>query len=287
MSNNKLSERLAILESMGFDTSKYNVVINDNKVEITGVAKQYVEDKQIQHEAFRRWITAQTFKMLNYASFNYENYEEGWDAYLRRNYHYKYQFTMMLEEFKTLNKLSITDKEEYEVRSRFFNKKVAAATCKHYLDKLFQYAKLHKDNKGNVKLAKYGVVQFNELNQHKDVVEMRKLINEIKNADNYAELYTLLKMFMSHMNKLPYDTPKCSLWKDAFKGNGAYYSLKNCILFNGMVLENCADKQSSIVYLEKYVSLLNNGEYWRLHQLLKHTITVTGFDLAESIRRNK
>lgn len=286
MKNNKLSERLAVLESMGFDTSKYNVVINGNKVEITGVAKQYVEDKQIQHEAFRRWITAQTFKMLNYASYDCANYEEGWDACLRNNYDYKYQFTMMLEEFKTLNKLSATDEEEYEVRSRFFNNEVAVATCKHYLDKLFQYAKSHTDNKGNVKLAKYGVVKFNELNQHQDVVEMRKLINEMKGANNCAELYTLLKMFMSHMNKLPYDTPKCSLWKDAFKGNGAYYTLQNLCLYHNVKI-NGLDKNASIDCLNNTTRQLCNGEFWRIHMLMKKVIADNNFDLAESIRRNK
>ena len=96
--NKKLSEKLSVLEEMGFDTSKYNVVINNDKVEITGVADAIVEDKQVDNKVFRRWITAQTFRMLDC----------GYDKSLN-SFDYKYQFTMMLEELRVLNKLQAKD----------------------------------------------------------------------------------------------------------------------------------------------------------------------------------
>lgn len=270
----KLSERLSVLEEMGFDTSKYNVVINNNKIEITGVANTIVEDKQVDNKVFRRWITAQTFRML----------DSGWDKSLK-NLNYKYQFTMMLEELRVLNKLQIRDKESFEERSRFFTKDVVVATCLHYIRQFDKYAITHFDSKkGYVKLANYGNCDFERVS---DIdIMLNDIVDDIKNSENYAELYTHLKRFMKKMNKLPYDTPKCPEWKTAFKGIGAFESLKNMILFHDCLLRGCSDKQES---MEQLTSCLDeyDGEYWRFHYMLLDIIELNNFDLRESIRRHQ
>lgn len=275
-----LQERIALLEQAGVNTSKYElklegIVLKSDQKEIESiVGKKQVNNKKL----FRRWIAAQTFKMLNY--------NDGWDAYLRNNYDYMYQFKMMLEEFRVLNKLEMTDKEEFNERSKFFNKTVSVATCEHYMKQLRKYIDDHKDNKGYIKLSQYGNIDVNDVNKT-FADKLDSTIDDMKYVDTYAELYALLKKFMRKMNKLPHDTPKCPLWKDAFKGNGAYYTLKNLILFHGVVLRYCNDKNTSLDHLENYAKILNNGNLWRLHMLLKDTIELNNFDLRKSIERTK
>ena len=284
----KLSERLAVLEEMGFDTSKYNVEIKGNSIELTGVAKTVVEDKQIDNKKlFRRWVAAQTFRMLYEPTWDYDTgrLEIGWDNYLRNRYSYKYQFDMMLEELKVLNKLECRDKEEFAERSRFFDKDVVVATCEHYMSKLETYAKSKLNSKASkVKLSKYGEVDLNKYS--KIVADLYSIIKDMKSADRYAELYTHLKRFMNKMSKVPNKTPKCSAWKTAFKGSGAYYTLKNLILFHDCLLNGCVTKQESMDKLTKCLDDYK-GNYWKFHYMLLNTIELNKFDLRESIKRNK
>ena len=278
----KLSTRAAALEAMGIDTSKFNMEMNGVTLSAQDIelASQLIEDKQISNKAFRRWITAQTFKMLEYHG--------GWDACLRECYGYKYQFTMMLEEMRVLNKLEARDKKEFEERIKFFNKKVVIATCKDYMKKLNKYIEEHKTAKNKIKLAQYGTIDVADCDKV-FVNKLRDIIDDMYRVDSYAELYTLLKKFIRVMNKLPEDTPKCSLWKDAFKGSGAYYSLRNMILFHDVTLRSYgySNKIESIEFLENYMKNLDNGDLWRLHMMLKKVIEDTGFDLRTSIENHK
>lgn len=273
----KLSERLAVLEEMGLDTSKYNIEINGNVIEIKE-ANNFVEDKQIKNKVFRRWITAQTFKMLNY--------EGGWDAYLRDNYSYMYQFTMMLEEIKTLVKIGKTDAEEFNERVHFFNKDVVVETCKHYLKQLKKYVKENWNSKTcGVYLVKYGWCDRSSL--YVVYSNIKSAINHIEEAKNYYDVYVRLNEFIDCMNKLPHNTPKCSTWKNAFRGSGAYYSLKNMILYHDFVLFGCYDKTSSLVELKRMLDEFKPYEVYKFHYVLKDNIKWSGFDLANSIEAHK
>jgi hypothetical protein len=277
-----------MLEEMGFDTSKYNVEIKGNQIEITGVAQRVVADAQINNDKlFRRWITAQTFRMIYEPSYNFKTrqYEVGWDNYLRNRYDYKYQFTMMLEEIKVLMKLQVKDKEEFWERRHFFNKDVVVDTCKHYMRQLNKYVEDNWNSKSNtVKLAKYGTV---DLEKYTGITtSLTMIISDIQHSEDYTELYANLKRFVNKMNKLPYDTSKCREWKSAFKGSGAYYSLKNMILFHKCLLPGCETKQASLNKLESCLDTYR-GDYWKFHYMLLETIKHNNFDLRESINRNK
>lgn len=295
--NKKLSERLSVLEEMGFDTSKYNVVINGSQVEITGVkeiADRVVEDKQVENKAFRRWITAQTFKMLytRVYDWNARDYVTGWDACLRNRYDYKYQFSMMKGEIEDLIKLSYKDKAEYEVRKHFFTPYVVKSTCEHYVKQLIKYVNSNAEyvrykngdidrGASTIKLANYGTINLSRF----DVIVfcLNEMVKEM-DTDDYKVLLVAYNKFMGAMNKLPYGTPKCPAWKDAFKGAGAYYSLQNMVLYHGCILRGCANKQES---LDKLKLCLKVYEGYQFHALLKDTIEYNNFNLGQSIARNK
>ena len=277
----KLSERIAMLEEMGVDTTKFNLELTNQGIEVSSEVDEVVEDKQVNNEKlFRRWVMAQTFKMLYTTSYNLDTkiYERGWDAYLRNNYSYMYQFSMLADEIKTLAKLEIVDKDEFEERSQFFTQDVVVETCKDYVRKFNKYVSKNQYEKYNdiyVKLSKYGVVDLKELKSIRE--DYAKLIESMEEAETYAELNVFFKKFMAKMNKLPKETVMSRVWRDAYKGNGAYYTLKNMIMFHGCLIRECDNENQSLQYLINYCKSLKSGNQWRLHELLKDTIQYNSF----------
>lgn len=252
------------------------------------VANGYVRSSQL----FRRWITAHTFKMLNYQAWGNPN-RKGWEACMKDHFDYNYQFKMMLEEIRILSVLQNEDSDTFNERVHFFNGGVVIETLRDYLRRFKKY--VNKQIRTNphtyrgqqyVKLATYGSVLV--INLDRDVYNPISLgINNVVNAvssNDYHRIYGELRTFMNVLyNKLPYDTTKCATWKDAFKGSGAFYSLLNLVRFHHVVLDGCNNQYDSE---EMLYSLLNgsfNGATWKFHQLLVNTIESNNFDLSESI----
>ena len=240
-----------------------------------------------------RFVAAQTFRMLNTPSFNYKirQYEDGWDAYLRNNYPYMYQFKMMKEELHKLAKMERSNDQDFERLSKFFTKEVVYQTCKHYVRQLNKFIKSQPNRKCNgepyVKLNKYGDVFVKDL-KRKIYNPIEHMLNRVNESTNYSTLENSLYMFMKLIPKLPAETPKCSAWKDAFKGKGAYLTLLNIIKFHGVTVQNyetkeMLDRDGSVAYVESLLETYK-GEYWKLHELLKATIEKNNFDLRESIK---
>lgn len=306
-------KRMETLKANGLDTSKFfNVNLNipiGSKIEIMIDGKPYTINtdddvvKQIKEKGYvfnprtdGRWVCAQTFKMLNSSSYNpgIKGYEYGWNAYLRNNYPYMYQFKMMKDELHKLAKMEQSNDPEFEKLSRFFTKDVVVETCKHYIRQLNKFIKnqkiRHCNGKPYVKLAwPYGDVFIDDL-------ECR--IFNVLNADlyvitiskNYIELEYNLIAFMKHMCKLPDYTPKCEQWKTAFKGKGAYLTLLNIVKFHGCEVINyetseVLNRDDSVAYIENLLDTYHSKEYWKFHELLKATIKFNHFDLVKSIQK--
>ncbi|WP_346961329.1 hypothetical protein [Clostridium sp.] len=255
------------------------------------MAAQIIEDGYVRNtKLHRRWVMAQTFKMLNSESRNYKtgNVERGWDAYLRNRFSYEYQFNMMLEEIRVLSILEKRDIDSFKERSSFFTKEVAIETCKQYIRQLKKYIKSQKTRKCKgvpyVKLNGYGNIFENDLHR-RIYVPLEAVIKNMESSRNYQDLYNSLSSFTTLMAKLPYATPKCSQWKEAFKGSGAYYTLKNMIMFHDITFEG-QTRGESIVTLNNLLEVYR-GECWRFHELLKKTIKLNCFDLAQSIEAHK
>lgn len=305
-------ERVDILKEAGIDTTKFfnlNMRIPegaDIEIKINGVPYDFRtanEQDQVVTDILDggyifnsrtdgRWVCAQTFKMLNGKGYNCKTnqYEYGWDACLRLNYSYMYQFSMMIDELHRLAKMEINSDPEFEKLSRFFTKEVICETCTHYIKKLKKYVKTQKLRlcKGvpYVRLNNYGNVFCHEL-EAKIFGRLFYRLLVIERCTNYSDLEVALKNFVKIMVKLPEDTPKCPGWKDAFKGKGAYLTLMNIVKFHGCVVQNyetkeILDRDNSVAYVD---SLLDeyDGAYWKFHSLLKNAIELNKFDLKESI----
>jgi hypothetical protein len=298
-------ERMEKLNQAGINTSKYftvdldngtkihliidengqPVVVNNKKDEI---AEQIIADGYVRNtKLHRRFVMAQMFHMLNYVS--YDKKESGYNAFLKKHYGYHYTLTMMLDEVKVLYKLEQRDKESFHERSHFFTKSVVIAVLDDYIDKLEKYIDTLPDRK--CKGVPYKRIKgeniFNADLDKKLYAPLRRKLDRVRSSRNYATIYLYVKDFMKDMIKLPYNTPKSKVWIDAYKGEGAYYTLKNLVMFHdcfvvdgNSVIEDTYCAMKFLNYkLDEY-----KGEGWRMFALMKKVIADNNFNFNDRMK---
>jgi hypothetical protein len=225
---------------------------------------------------------AQMFKALNYVSCDRKR--EGYNEWLN-NFDIRYQFEMMLEEIRVLGKLEMRDTETFLERSNFFTKEVIINTMADYIEKLkssIETKKTYKCKGIPYKKVAGRDIFVDDLDK-KIYAPMRMDIHKVQIARNYNEIYKFVKDFMNKMITVPYYTTKSKDWVDAYKGEGAFYTLKNLVMFHGcgiMVGYN-------MVYGTEAVKVLNErlyeykGEGWRMFALMKKVIADNNFDFRK------
>ena len=245
-----------------------------------------IEDGYVRNtKLHRRFVMAQMFHMLNYVS--YDGKYSGYNDCLKRAYGYDYTLKMMTEEVRVLSKLEVRDKESFAERSHFFTKEVVMSVLEDYLEKLKEYINTLPDK--NCKGIPYkrikGVNIFNVDIDKKIYAPVRNHIFRIRYAKNYAEIHRALEAFMKNRIKLAYDTAKSKVWIDVYKGEGAFYTLKNLVMFHGCFIE--IGEELGYTYKVCDISamkLLNDkldeykGEGWRMFALMKKVIADNNFD---------
>lgn len=297
-------ERMEKLHSAGADTSKYftldlpegipagakiHIVIDENGVakpmvvkETDAILEQIIEDGYVRNtKLHRRFVMAQMFHALNYKS--YDGKYTGYNECLKRNYGYDYTFKMMLEEVRVLSKLETRDRETFIERSHFFTKSVVVNVMQDYIDKLEKYV----DNLPNKKCkgVPYKRIKgnniFNVDLDKKLYAPLRSDIYKMQASGTYTLMYKNLSNFMKKMIKLPYDTAKSKDWIDAYKGSGAFYTMKNMLMFHNCYVE---DNNGVKLYGTRSVEFISSkldeyqGEYYRMFALMKKVIDDNNFN---------
>ena len=300
-------ERMEKLNQAGINTSKYFTVDLDNGTKIhliidengqpvvvnnknDEIAEQIIADGYVRNtKLHRRFVMAQMFHMLNYVS--YDKKYSGYNDYLKKRYGYHYTLTMMLEEVKVLSKLEQRDKESFDERSHFFTKEVVIAVLEDYMGKLEKYV----DNlpNRNCKGVPYKRIKgeniFNADLDKKLYVPLKNKLNYVRFAGDYTALYSAMQKFMKDMIKLPYETPKSKVWIDAYKGEGAYYTLKNLVMFHdcsiytgpaNRIVYRRFDGAEAVRYLNSKLDEYH-GEGWRMFAMMKKVIEDNDFNFNE------
>ena len=290
----KREERMDKLNTMGVNTSKYFTIDLDNggKVHVIvdehgnltkvddPIANQIIADGYVRNtKLHRRFVMAQMFHALNYKS--WDGRSEGYTEYIKR-FGIKYEFDMMLEEIRVLSKLEARDTETFAERSHFFTKDVIMKTMEDYIEELKAYINTlpNKNCKGipykRIKGENIFVVDIDK----KVYAPLRQKVSGLKYASNYNEIYRIVRNFMKEMISVPYKTPKSKAWIDAYKGEGAFYTLKNLVMFHGCgIIVN-----GKAVFGAAAMSVLNKrlneykGEGWRMFALMKKVIKDNNFD---------
>lgn len=205
---------------------------------------------------FRRWVMAQMFHMLTQKRYG-EYRPMGFTEALNQK-GYKYSWEMTVEEFRVQAKLFINDKENFAERNRWFNKEVAIAMAEHYIVQLENHIKTLKKRKCKgvpyVHLYKRDI--FVSDLPAKVYRPLYHALDNIRGARTPQNLYSALAKFHSEIKKtwLAYGTPQSPAFKDAYKGVGAFYTLKNLILFHGYVFPTAPTANLSMVSLYGYMN---------------------------------
>lgn len=299
-------ERMEKMNAMGMDTSKYftlnvtndipagakiHVIIDKNgeyiisdETENDVIKNQIITDGYVRNtKLFRRFVMAQMFHMLNFKS--WDGKYKGYNDCLKTNYAYDYTFKMMIEEVRVLSKLEVRDRESFTERSHFFTKDVVVAVLNDYMDKLKKHVDSlpNKNCKGVPYKRIKGMDVFVADLDKKVYKPLYDIIVRVRHARNYTELYRELCNFNRNMIKLPYDTAKSKVWIDAFKGAGAYYTMKNLVMYHDCEIKG-ADVPMGVVRSIAAVRYLTGkldeyqGEGWRMFALMKKVIADNNFD---------
>lgn len=285
------NNRMETLKNNGVDTGRFfTILVNETipagtKINISiegseAIAQQIIEDGYVRNtKLHRRFVAAQYMRMLNS--------ENGWHDYLNRNYGYMYQFDMMIEEVRVLKEIAKRDMNTFMERSQFFSHAVVMQVLEDYRKDMIKYiGELPKKKcKGQpyVYVKGYGNVFVSDVDNNV-IAPINAAIARCKTCQNFNDLYDTLVVFKSRMIKLPYYTKKSKTWVDAFQKAGAFYTLKNLIMFHDVELAYgrviCTGSENSI---EKLNELVKTYEGYKMHALLKNTIEVNHFDFAASI----
>lgn len=253
------------------------VVKGDNGQKVTDpILNNIYKDGYIQNpRLFRRWVMAQMFRMMGerYKTFN------GVDDYAENlaNMSYYYQFSFIERECNVLAHLEKEDRREFVIRSSFFNKDVFIDTYTQYINDLMREIKIH------------GYAESWKIEQIDNCVgEIYNLINQITTS-NYAGCYRAIKEFnkCGLIKWVDDKCKKCTSWINAYKGNGAYYTLQNMVRFHQVFIE---DENTGYKFRNKEAEkYLNNhlveytGEGWRYLAMLRKVIVDNRYNFSEDM----
>lgn len=296
---NKAAERISALQAAGVDVSNLfamqgasgngmvarmtNGVLSvvDDDDPIFNVIKQggMIPDRRL----FRRWVMGQMFRMLTE-----KDYRTGKPIGFTEALHskgYEYQFKMLADELDVQAKLSVRDAENFQERTVWFNKDVAVALANDYFTKLSIFVEDLKERKCHGRPYKTvptrGDIFVDEL-QAKLFTPTLLAIGKLKKAKDVVDLAKKFRSFNALRVKLPYHTTQCAEWVRAYKGAGAFFTLKNLILFHGCFIygSNGAhmDKDASLGFINvKAVEYATEG--WRMLALMNKVLEDNHIDI--------
>lgn len=262
------------------DDGQFSVVPDDDPIFAAIRASRTIPDRRL----FRRWIMAQVFHMMTE-----KDYKTGkpisFTAALRRK-GYKYQWEMVVEELRVQVKLFNNDPENYAERNRWFNRGVVTQMATDYI-------KLVKDIVGKLRIRHCKGVPYVRLDgtdifvddlQAKVYAPLEKLVKSIKNTRNPGALHKAAANFFQAVKStcLFYDMEQSKAFKDAYKGAGAFFTLKNLILFHDCVFPKM-NQEASMAQLN-YLANSKDFEGYRLFGVLKEFLNTNGIDIEAKQR---
>lgn len=292
MNNNN---KMETLKANGCDITKYfTLVVNDTisagtkfNVEVVmgndPIASQIVEDGYVRNSKLhRRFITAHYLRLLNHP--------DGWHRAMNMHYSYMYTLDMMTQEVYVLSKLEKKDRETFNERKQFFTFGVINSVLDKYVSDVRKYINTltiqRCKGRPYVTIKGIGYVFCDEV-ERKVITPIEVLVDICKNSYTYESLYTSLIALKKVRVKLPHDTKKCVAWVNAFQRAGAYYTMKNLIMYHDVKLfynGNFYDKYNGMALLAK---LTTKQEGYQLNAMLKATIKMNDFDFKKSIEAHK
>lgn len=236
---------------------------------------------------FRRWVMAQVFHMLTQKDWTTRKPIGFLNALQAKGFRYSWE--MLIEEIRVQAKLEMSDQENFIQRNRWFNKEVAIDMATDYLKQLNEHIEQKKKKckrcKGNPYITLNGTHIFVADLRKKVLNPLEKYERLIKNSKNIAELYQAVAGFYRGVKEFysPYALTMSPAFKDAYKGAGGYFTMRNLIMFHGCKMlsakGNPLSESSSLRELDKLAEAYKNREGWRMFGAMKELISNNGIDI--------
>lgn len=215
----------------------------------------------------RRWVMAQTFRMLR---------SGNWTASLREK-GYLYMLKFLYEEVKTILAMKESGSPQYEVRSQFFT-----GNCLYkIMNSLTQILQRY-----NTEGSRIVCVNALEVVNSMDISGVHKFLTD-NTQIRLRILYESVKDMFSISTLDRFTMPKEFI--EAYKANGAYYTMQNMIQFHGCRVHldgRVLDRYESMDYLNnKLDEICPMEDGYKLHGMMKQLIQDNNFDFYERMRR--
>lgn len=236
---------------------------------------------------FRRWVMAQMFRMMTCTGHR-SGEPVGVTEMIRRLGH-EYQWKMLLDELHAQMKMEGHDPENFADRNRWFNAGVVAAMADDYVKRL-------KEHVGSLKTRKCKGIPYKRVGgrnifetdmEAKLYRPLQSAIHGIRGAKDAAWLYAAARKFNGLRVRMPYGTPQCKEWVNAYKGAGAFFTAQNLIRFHGCTAVNDKgnrlDKYLSLAFLTAKAEAYKDGEGWRLLAVLKKMLDDNDIDIRKKM----
>lgn len=237
---------------------------------------------------FRRWVMAQMFYMMTRRHYHTKHLMSVTEVIHRLGY--EYQWKMLINELNAQAHMEQhKDIENLCDRKRWFNEIVAYEMAIDYINKLEERIKNlpSKNCKGVPYKTIAGRNIFVEDIHSKVLHPLHIYAARIRTAHTASKLYDAVVNFWNLRVKMPWETPQCSVWIDAYKGSGAYFTLQNMIRFHHcFVIDDCGRKlykDNALQFIQGKAITYCNGEGWRMMGVLKKCLQDNDINLEQKI----
>lgn len=293
----KLEGRMNQLREHGIDTSKYFSVVapsgrdvlmkwegsspvpvrSDDPILSSIMSSGMIDNRNL----FRRWVMSQVFHGLSY---NGGQQNGGFSAWMHAK-GYEYVWKMTEEELRVQAKLEFRDAENFAERNRWFNREVAYGIAVDYVENLKRFVEklpVKRQNGEEFKILKGVRIQNCRISDTIDGM-YSNFLDAILNASDARSLYNAFHRFNVQRIKIKTEVKQPAIWCNAYKGAGAFFTMKNLILFHDCdVYENGESEHSSdrSMYIINQSAELYKNEGWRLLGFMKKLIRDNNIDIV-------
>lgn len=245
----------------------------------------------------RRWLPAQFLSLM-------KRYDLNVDKGIRKTRDYRYMIKWVISEVDKLAYLEKVDKVAFEERKCFLSQTEVKWIMSDYCSQLKKALEFSKEGKGSSQLGRefYGSLRggfyFKKGKYEEQIVnhrvvrvlvksnEYKKLLNKIKYFEedlatigSYTSYQKISDMFKGF--KFIYFKGGKLSWTlvDRYKAAGAYYTLKNLVLFEGVNVSTNARTCTSPVESAEVLKNIIKSDGYVIYAILKRSIEMSNYEI--------